>query len=119
MGSAEAERVMGLPACVEVAQVKIDPKMQEAFARDYARRRKSLLIAYLLCLLGWHYLYLGKISLQFALLITMGGFLVWGFVDLFRLPGMVARHNEDTAWELVSQYRRDAEPMGRLPAFLA
>jgi len=110
---------MGLPAGVKAAQAKLDPKLQEAFARDYARRRKSLLIAYLLCLLGWHYLYLGKISLQFAFWITLGGFLVWGLVDLFRLPGMVARRNEETAWALMSQYRTGQEPMGRLPEFLA
>jgi hypothetical protein len=109
---------MGLPANVKAAQAKLDPKMQEAFARDYLRRRKLLLIAYLLWVLGWHYLYLGKIGLQFAFLTTLGGFLVWGLVDLFRLPGMVARQNEGIVWDLMSQYRTGAEPMARLPEFL-
>jgi hypothetical protein len=69
--------------------------------------------------LGWHYLYLGKISLQVAFLVSLGGFFVWAIVDLFRLPGMVARRNEDIAWDLMSQYRAGAEPMGGLAEFLA
>jgi hypothetical protein len=30
---------MGLPAAVKIAQAKLDPKMQKAFARDYSRRK--------------------------------------------------------------------------------
>ena len=78
-----------------------------------------MLIAVLLCLLGWHYLYLGKIGLQFLFWITLGGFLVWGLVDLFRLPGMVEKQNEGIAWDLMSQYRTRAEPIGPLADFLA
>ncbi len=110
---------MGLPAAIKAEQAKLDPDAQQAFERDYTRRRKSLLIAVLLCLLGWHYLYLGKIGLQFLFWITLGGFLVWGLVDLFRLPGMVAKQNEGIAWDLMSQYRTRAEPIGPLADFLA
>jgi hypothetical protein len=99
-------------------QVKIDPEMRDAFAGDYSRRRKKLLIAYLLFLLGWHYLYLGKLGLQVAFLITLGGLFLWGLVDLFRLPGMVARINEGIVRELATLYGAAQEPMGRLPEFL-
>jgi hypothetical protein len=109
---------MGLPASVKALQEKIDPEMRNAFARDYSRRRKKLLIAYLLFLLGWHYLYLGKLGLQVAFLITLGGFFLWGLVDLFRLPGMVARINEGIARELATLYGAAQETMGRLPEFL-
>ena len=96
---------MGLPASIKGELFKLDPKIQEEFTRKYTRRSKSLLIAYLLCLIGWHYLYLGKIALQIAFLTTMAGFLIWGLVDLFRLPRMVARQNEGIAREVMSEYR--------------
>jgi hypothetical protein len=60
---------MGLPEAVRIASAKLDPKMQKAFARDFAKRKKSLIGACVAWLfLGWHYLYLGKIGLQFAFL---------------------------------------------------
>ena len=97
---------MGLPAAIKVAQTKLDPKMQYAFARDYSKRKKSLLFAYLAWfLLGWHYLYLKRVGLQFASWLTLGGFFVWWLLDFFRLPGLVRRLNEDTARELMVQYR--------------
>jgi hypothetical protein len=37
--------------------------------------------------------------------LTLGGLLVWWFIDLFRLPGVVARHNEDVARALIVEYR--------------
>jgi hypothetical protein len=109
---------MRLPKGVEEALAKLDPSLRQAFVRDYLRRRKLLLIAYLLWLLGWHYLYLGKIGPQLAFLLTVGGFLVWAIVDLFRLPGMVARYNEAVVSELLSFYGIGAKPMGGLPVFL-
>ena len=108
----------GLPASIKGELSKLDPKLQDAFTRKYTRRRKSLLIAYLLCLLGWHYLYLGRITLQIAFLVTMAGFLIWGLVDLFRLPGMVARQNEGIAWDVMSRYGTGVQNMGGLPEFL-
>jgi hypothetical protein len=109
---------MGFPPSLKELQVKIDPQMREAFARDFSRRGKKLLIAYLLLLLGWHYLYLGKLGHQVALLIILGGFFLWRPVDLFRLPGMVARINKGIAWKLATQYGAAQETMGRLPRFL-
>jgi TM2 domain len=97
---------MGLPRVVTAAAAKLDPAARKSFHRDYARRRKSLAVAYLAwLLLGWHYLYLGRIGLQLAFWLTAGGFVVWWLIDLFRLPGVVGRHNEDLARELVAQYR--------------
>ena len=107
-----------LPASVRTLQEKLDPELHEAFAGDYTGRRKSLLIAYLLCLLGWHYLYLGKIGLQFAFLLSVGGLGIWLLVDLIRLPGMVARKNEGIAWDVMSRYGTVVQNMGGLPEFL-
>jgi hypothetical protein len=108
-----------LPASVQAIQAKLDPEMQEAFARDYTRRRKTLLIAYPLCVAGWHYLYLGKFGRQLAFFFTLGGCFVWFLVDLFRLPGMVAIKNNEIAGDLATAYRIGTEPMGRLPEFLS
>jgi TM2 domain-containing membrane protein YozV len=97
---------MGLPEAVRIASAKLDPKMQKAFARDFAKRKKSLIgpcVAWLF--LGWHYLYLGKIGLQFAFWITFGGVFFWWLRDFFRLPGIVALHNEDMARRLMAEYR--------------
>jgi len=101
-----ARGVMKLPTAVEAAQAKLDPEMRNAFVHDYVKRRNSLLVAYITwLLLGWHYLYLGTIGLQFAFWFTAGGLFIWWFLDLFRMPGVVARHNEDVARELMTQYR--------------
>ncbi len=100
------DHILEMPDAVYAAHAKLNPEMQEAFGHDYVRRRKSLLLAYIAwLLLGWHYLYLGKVGLQFAFWFTAGGFFVWWFLDLFRLPGVVARHNDDVALQLMAQYR--------------
>jgi TM2 domain-containing membrane protein YozV len=110
---------MGLPAGVKEIQATLDPEVHEAFARDYTRRRKSLLITYLLLLMGFHYLYLGRIGLQFAFFLTAGGLFIWTIADLFRIPGMVARQNEDIAWTLTTRYRPDSDRIGKRADFLA
>ena len=44
-------------------------------------------------LFGGHRFYLGDISKGFLQLITVGGFGVWWFLDLFSLSGKVDRYN--------------------------
>ncbi len=110
---------MGLPARVKEIQATLDPEVHEAFARDYTRRRKSLLITYLLLPLGFHYLYLERIVLLVAFVSTAGGLFIWTIVDLFRIPGMVARQNESIAWTLTTQYRANSDRIGKVAGFLA
>ena len=43
--------------------------------------------------LGAHYAYLGKWGVQLAYWFTLGGLGVWLMVDLFRIGGLVKRHN--------------------------
>lgn len=97
---------MALPASVKAALNSLDPAQQKAFKKDFNRRKKSTGTAYLAwLLLGWHYLYLGRVGMQFAFWFT-GGFLVVGWIiDFFRIPGMVGRMNEDTARELMAQHK--------------
>ena len=43
--------------------------------------------------LGAHYAYLGKWGIQLAYWFTLGGLGIWLMVDLFRVGGLVKRHN--------------------------
>ena len=97
---------MGVPSSVKAAFGKLDPAQQKAYKRDYRRRCKSTLVAYIAwLLLGWHYLYMGRVGMQFAFWVT-GGFLVIGYlIDFFRIPGMVSLRNEDLALELMAQHK--------------
>ena len=97
---------MGVPSSVKDALGKLNPAQQKAYKRDYSRRRKSTLVAYIAWLVfGWHYLYMGRVGMQFAFWCT-GGFLVVGYlIDFFRVPGMVARQNEDLARGLMAQHK--------------
>ena len=85
---------------------KLDPAQQKAYKRDYRRRCKSTLVAYLAwLLLGWHYLYMGRVGMQFAFWFTFGFLVIGYFLDFFRIPGMVSRHNEDLARVLMAQHK--------------
>lgn len=97
---------MSVPSSVKTALTKLDSGQQKAYTIDYNRRCKSTLVAYLAWfLLGWHYLYMGKVGMQFAFWFTMGFLIIGWFIDFFRIPGMVARHNEDLARELMTQHK--------------
>ena len=97
---------MKLPSSVNSALLTLDPEQQKSFKREYNARAKSTLITFATWLIfGWHYLYLGRVGMQFAFWFT-GGFLVVGWIiDFSRIPGMVSRYNADCARELMAQYR--------------
>ena len=97
---------MKLPPSIKMALASLPPEIQQEFARDLAKRSKSLGMAYFAwLLLGWHYLYLGRVGMQFAFWFT-GGFVVVGWIFApFFIPGMVTRVNEDVALKLIGQYR--------------
>lgn len=74
--------------------------------RDYEVRKKSAFFTYFFWFFfGFHYLYLGRIGIQLIYWLTIGGFGFWMLIDLFRIPGMVERKNEDIARELMAQYQ--------------
>lgn len=90
-----------LPAMVKNELSKLSHQKQEEFIDEFKRRRKDIVVAYLLGAIGFHYLYLGRIGLFFAFAFTGGGFLIWYFVDLFRTLGMVKDYNRDVAMEIM------------------
>ncbi len=55
---------------------------------------KSTGTAYLFWFLfGAHYAYLGKWEIQILYWITLGGFGIWAFIDLFTMSGKVNKFN--------------------------
>jgi TM2 domain-containing membrane protein YozV len=87
-----------LPTMVREGLGHLAVSMQEQFLEEYRRKIKSTGIAYLLWfILGLHYVYLGKWGLTLLMWLTLYGLLVWWFIDIFRIPGMVRNHNKDVA----------------------
>jgi len=78
---------------------KMPAQKQEEFVEEYKRKAKSLGVAYLflIIVLAMHYGYLRKWGLQVVFWLTGGGFLIWWFIDLFRLPGLVKNYKKDIA----------------------
>jgi len=88
-----------LPSMVKNELAKMPAQKQEEFVEEYKRKAKSLVVAYLflIIVLAMHYGYLRKWGLQVVFWLTGGGFLIWWFIDLFRLPGLVKNYNKDIA----------------------
>ena len=97
---------MSIPYALQGVFQSLPANTQSLVLRDYEVRKKSGLIAYILWFFfGFHYLYMGRIAIQLLYWLTVGGFGLWMLIDLFRIPGMVVRKNEDIARELMAQYQ--------------
>lgn len=97
----------GLPTAVQIEVTRLLPDRQAQFIKEYRRKRKSVGLAYLLWLFGLHYGYLGRWR-HTALLILMSWLLIgllWWVVDLFRLPRLVGKHNQNAALDLLASLR--------------
>jgi hypothetical protein len=71
---------------------------------------KSQGTAYLFFFLfGAHFAYLGKWGLQFLFWFTLGGFFVWGFIELFMIPGRVQKHNAEIYHQIDEIEKRDRD----------
>lgn len=92
----------GLPTAVAFRFAQLPQPAQEAFASEYAKRSKSTGVAFVAwLLLGWHYLYVGKVGVQIAFWLTGGGVLGWWIVDLFRLGRIVRDANASIAHQIM------------------
>lgn len=84
---------------------------------------KSTGVAYLLyfLLFGTHYAYLGKWGLQILFWITLGGLGIWALIDLFTIPGKVARYNANIfkQIEAIEKKERDEEQARQMAMFNA
>lgn len=91
----EVKTVQDLPPSVQNAFLQMPPADQSAFFMEFNQKRKKVWIGYMaLFLLGWHYLYYGKVGVQFAFWFTAGGCGVWWFIDLFRITSINRLANE-------------------------
>ena len=78
---------------------------KQAYLNEYKRKKKSVFVAYLFLLpLGWHYAYLRKWGLQILCFLTLWGFLLWWFVDWFRVPSLVRNYNQDLSIALLKDF---------------
>lgn len=95
-----ADRV---PSMVRNELSKMSAQYQEEFVEEFKRKSKSIAIAYILLLFVFtlHYAYVRKWGLQILFWLTFGGFFIWWFIDLFRLPGIIRDYNKDTAVDIM------------------
>lgn len=97
---------MALPSMVERNLSAMSEEAQEQFWEEYNRNAKSgftIFVCWLL--LGWHYAYLGKWGVQLLFWLTGGGFLIWLFLDFFRIWGMVSEYNKTAAIEALKNVK--------------
>lgn len=99
----DVKTVNNLPASVQNVVSKMDATTQNAFLREYNGSKKSVGFSYFMWFLfGLHYAYNRKIGLQFVYWFTLGGFFIWAFIDLFRMPLIVQGSNSIIAREIAN-----------------
>lgn len=86
----------------KLATMSADDK--KVFSSEYNRRKKSVLVGYLLLIpFGWHYAYVGKWGSQILCWVTLWGLFIWWLVDWFRIPDIVKRYNDDLAVKIMTE----------------
>jgi TM2 domain-containing membrane protein YozV len=94
---------MPIPFSLQPVFQNLPTDTQGLVWQEYERRRKSGGLAYVLWFpFGFHYLYLGQIGLQLLYWLTFGGLGFWAIIDLFRIPAMVGRKNEEIFYMLTT-----------------
>ncbi len=100
--TSESRTIKSLPPTVQHTVALMDTLSQSAFFNEYEKKKRKKSVAYIaLVLIGWHYLYLRKVGVQFAYWFTLGGFGIWWIADLFRMPNLVRSSNEVIAREAI------------------
>jgi hypothetical protein len=86
-----------LPHTVLEQLASLSPDRQRAFVWRYRSQAKTSVVAFIVLLPGWHYLYLRQRRLQVLFWLTCGGLGLWWLVDLFRVRRLVQDHNRTLA----------------------
>ena len=86
---------------------------QIAILSDFGHRKADTVIAYILSLCFLQYAYVNRPGMTLiAWVVTIATFgiggVVWFIIDLFRIPGIVARHNDREMVQVMRdwEYRR-------------
>lgn len=91
-----------LPFAVNAQVAALPEELQKEFLKEYNRRSKNIIVPYVLhFFFPAHYLYLDKFLTQILFWLTFGGFFIWWFVDIFRIPSLVKRRNAEIADEVL------------------
>ncbi len=92
------------PLIVDNKLSQMSSSERNTFLNEYNRRKKSVLIGYLLLIpLGWHYAYVKKWGTQILCWITLWGLLIWWLIDWFRIPFIVGRYNKDLSVKIMTE----------------
>jgi len=95
-----------LTPLVQQQLLKLSPDLQHQFLEEYRRKSKSVFLAYLFFFLfGLHYAYLNKWGTQILYWLTFAGLIIWGIIDLFRMPSLVRNYNREKALEIIQQIK--------------
>lgn len=96
--SVEARTLASLPPSVQHVVARMDGTTQAALFNEYTVKRRKVSVGYLLWwFFGFHYLYAGKVGVQFLYWVTFGGIGIWALADLFRMPSIMRDANEQIA----------------------
>jgi TM2 domain-containing membrane protein YozV len=70
--------------------------------KEFRKNSKSIFVAYVCWIMvGMHYAYVGKWSTNIVYWVTGGGFFIWMFIDIFRIPGIVGEYNDNILEDIV------------------
>ena len=98
-----------VPPAVRDKVAALPEQRQHEFVGAYNRMARSTATAYFLYLLvGGHYAYVGRRGVQIVFWVTLGGLLIWWVVDLFRIPAMIRRYNEEVATDIMRRLQMSA-----------
>ena len=82
----------------------LSPDTQALFVDGYRGRARTVQTSYLFWFVSLYYAYLDEWFLQFAFWLSWSLFfpgLIWWIVDAFRLQGLVRKHNEGIAKDVL------------------
>lgn len=100
--TSESRTVKSLPPSIQHVVAQMDSGSLNAFFNEYEKKKKKKSIGWIAWfLIGWHYLYVGKVGVQFAFWFTFGGFWIWWIVDFFRMPSIIRSANEQIARDAI------------------
>lgn len=75
--------------------------------QETENRKKNPVVMWLLWLFlggfGAHRFYVGRIGTGIAMVLTLGGFIIWSVVDIFLIPGMLRANKRKIEAEVLEE----------------
>jgi len=109
--------VRDLPEAVRAEIARLPPHGQAAFAHDFQKRSKSLLMAYVCSLIYCHYLLLDRGTISGFMLLSLFNAaalgMIWWLIDVVRMPSLVRDYNGRVAREALRNVKIIARHPGQ------